>query len=175
VRTVALVPHREQWAVDFEREAAAVRAILGWELITVHHVGSTAIPGIAAKPIIDLLPVVRSLAAVDAAAAAFADRGYLFRGEHGIPERRYVVAVAPDGGHRAHIHIYPEGHPQIERHLAFRDHLRRDRSAARAYESLKLELKERFEHDRAAYQDGKAEFCQRIIAVELARSGRGRS
>jgi hypothetical protein len=96
---------------------------LGDELVVVHHIGSTSVPGLAAKPIIDLLPEARSLVLIDELTPAFERAGYVAKGENGLQGRRYFTRDRE--GYRTHnVHIYQAGDPDIERHLAFRDYLR---------------------------------------------------
>ena len=87
--TVELVPHNSRWGQEFAREALALRQALGNTVLAIHHIGSTAIPEILAKPVIDILYVVPGLAAVDAAAPRMQALGYLAKGEYGIEGRRY--------------------------------------------------------------------------------------
>jgi GrpB-like predicted nucleotidyltransferase (UPF0157 family) len=122
VREVRVVPYGPRWTDEFEREAQRLRAVFGEDLVEVHHVGSTAVPGLAAKPIIDILPVVRDINLVDALNGALAGLGYTARGEFGLPGRRYFTR--DENGVRTHnVHVYGSGDPEIERHLAFRDYM----------------------------------------------------
>src|SRR5688572_26829142 len=84
-------PYSADWPRLFESEAERLRRLLGAELVAIHHIGSTAIPGLAAKPIIDLLPVVRQIDRVDALTPAFEAAGYRAWGEYGLSGRRYFT------------------------------------------------------------------------------------
>jgi GrpB-like predicted nucleotidyltransferase (UPF0157 family) len=170
---VVLVAPRQDWADAYRREADVLTGLLGGNLVELHHVGSTSIPGIMAKPIIDILPVVRSLADVDLIEHEFASRGYLYRGEHGLAERRYVVGLAEDGHeHRVHIHMFREAHGEIARLLSFRDFLRSQPVVAREYERVKVRLQALFASDRQRYQDGKSEFCETTLRRAMGSSYR---
>ncbi len=160
-RAVVLVDPDPAWPAVFAEEAARLARVLGEALIAIHHIGSTAVPGLAAKPILDLLPIVRSLEAVDGARAALEAEGYEVRGEYGMPGRRYLVRRVP---HPVHAHAWLADHPAVARHLAFRDHLRAHPEVAAAYGALKRDLAARHAADREAYQDGKAGFIARIAA-----------
>ena len=113
---VELQPHDPAWA---ELAAAEVRQLfdaIGSSLVTVHHVGSTAIPGIRAKPILDLLPVVRDLNELDRRQADIEELGYEWWGELGLPGRRYCSKSDPSTGRRLmQLHCYLEGSPEIDR------------------------------------------------------------
>jgi GrpB-like predicted nucleotidyltransferase (UPF0157 family) len=161
---VVLESHNPEWDQVLIKEIEIIQNIFGSNLAAVHHIGSTAIPGIVAKPIIDLLPVVKSINEVDQLKNQFENLGYKYRGEFGIKGRRYIVGLKPDGlNHRCHFHIFEEEHEEILRHLAFRDYLRKNVAVAKAYESLKIELMTKFENDRKMYQSGKSEFCEKIL------------
>jgi GrpB-like predicted nucleotidyltransferase (UPF0157 family) len=154
VREVVVVPPDRGWRDAFEAEAARLRSILGENLVEIHHIGSTAIPGIAAKPIIDILPVVREIDHVDALAA-----GYRAWGEFGLPGRRYFTRE--ENGKRTHdVHVYAVGNPEITRHLAFRDYMNAHPEEARAYGRLKEKLAQEFPTNFEAYMDGKHAFVQ---------------
>ena len=159
---VLVVDHQDTWAAQFEAEAVAIHRALATEVVYIHHIGSTAVPGLSAKPIIDILPVVRDVSALDGAgAAAMARLGYEARGEYGLVGRRYFVkADSQMGTHRAHVHAYQVGHPDVDRYLAFRDFLRHQPGVAARYGRLKAGLAAQHAHDIEAYMDGKHAFLQ---------------
>lgn len=159
---VILVDHDPRWAGAAEREAARWRAALSDVIVTVHHVGSTSIPGIRAKPILDLMPVVRSLAELDARRAEVEALGYAWHGEHGLPGRRFATLHDPVTGTRiVHAHAYAEGDAEITRHLAFRDYLRAHPELAAEYEAEKRRCAERCAYDSFAYWECKCAWIQR--------------
>ncbi len=135
-----LQPHNPRWRANYATEADALRERFGITLIAIHHIGSTAIPGIAAKPIIDILIEATSLAAIDQGSAAMEAAGYEPRGAFGIEGRRYFkkVGVPPIPGF--HVHAFEHGSPHIVRHLSFRDYLLAKPEVAQAYSALKLSL-----------------------------------
>ena len=166
MREVVVVPPDRGWRDAFEAEAARLRSILGENLVEIHHIGSTAIPSIAAKPIIDILPVVRHIERVDDLAAA----GYKSWGEFGIPGRRYFTR--DENGKRTHnVHVYAAGNPEITRHLGFRDYMNAHPEEARAYGRLKEKLAREFPTDFEAYMDGKHAFVQERERRALAWKG----
>jgi GrpB-like predicted nucleotidyltransferase (UPF0157 family)/RimJ/RimL family protein N-acetyltransferase/SAM-dependent methyltransferase len=162
VQRVVLVPHDPRWAGEFEREAASVSAALGSVLTAIHHIGSTAIPGIRAKPIIDMLAVVDDLALLDERSAGLEAVGYEALGEFGIAGRRYFRKDNASGERTHQVHAFQAGSPQIARHLAFRDFLRAHPGDASAYDALKQRLAEAHPGDIAGYTDGKDAFIRDV-------------
>jgi GrpB-like predicted nucleotidyltransferase (UPF0157 family) len=167
-RRVLLVPHNIHWADEFGRESAVVAGAMGDLLAAIHHIGSTAIPGIRAKPVIDILAVVRDVGRLDERNPQWQALGYEAMGEFGIPGRRYFRKDDAAGSRTHQVHAFQAGSPQIERHLAFRDFLRAHRECALQYESLKLRLAELFPADIASYTDGKDEFIKEMDAKAAA-------
>ena len=143
----------------FEAEAALVREIIGDNLITIFHIGSTAVPGLKAKPVIDMLPVVRDVAALDGLTREFAAAGYEAMGEFGLPGRRYFRKGGANRTHQLHAYQYDAVHA-ITRHVAYRDYMRAHAEARAAYGELKASLASCFPDDIGAYCDGKDEFVK---------------
>ena len=119
---VELAPHSPAFAAIAADEAKRLKEAVGDTLVVVHHIGSTSIPDILAKPTVDLLPMVRDLAALDAHENAVRALGYDWRGEFGLPGRRYCKKDDPATGKRLfNVHFYQFDNPEVTRHLAFRD------------------------------------------------------
>jgi GrpB-like predicted nucleotidyltransferase (UPF0157 family) len=136
---VELVPHQPRWAEMAHAESARLHVVLGDVLIVVHHIGSTSIPAIMAKPIIDLIPVAADLESLDRAMPRLEMLGYECLGEFGLPGRRYCRRNNPATGKRAfQLHCYAQGWPEIDRHLAFRDYLLAHPAIAKDYEAEKI-------------------------------------
>ena len=159
---IVLAPHSATWAEAFEREASAIADALSGLSIELHHIGSTAIPGIVAKPVIDMLGIVPALEALDARADRLAALAYEALGEFGIAGRRYFRKDAPDGARTHQLHAFAAGAPEIQRHLDFRDYLRAFPAEAAAYAALKEGLAARCGSDMHAYSDGKTEFIRAV-------------
>src|SRR5918996_855966 len=155
MRKVEVVPHDPRWRDAFEAEAEQVAAALGENVVAVHHIGSTAIPNIYAKPIVDLLVVVRDIAEVDGRSSAMESLGYEVMGEYGIPGRRYFRKDNQEGIRTHHIHAFEAGSAEAERHLAFRDYMTAHPSEAQRYSDLKRKLADEHTQDIEAYMDGK--------------------
>ena len=166
---IVLKPYDPNWTVLFEAERDAMERLdRGW-FKAIHHVGSTSIPGIAAKPIIDILVALHRDEDGPACVGAMAELGHEYRGDGGIPGRHYFRKGNP---HTYHVHMWAKHHPEIARHLRFRDYLRAHPDEACTYEKLKRELAARFGSDTFSYSLAKNEFCARID--RLAKMQRAR-
>jgi GrpB-like predicted nucleotidyltransferase (UPF0157 family) len=152
-RIVEVVPYDVAWVAMYEAEAKVVRKALGRIVLEVHHIGSTAIPGMWAMPVIDILVVVRNIGEVDGRNRQMAAAGYEAGGEFGIPNRRFFTT----GGDRRthHVHVFQKGSHDIERHLDFRDFMIAHPDEAARYTDLKKSLAARFRDDIDSYCDGK--------------------
>ena len=159
---VEVVPHNPQWRDSFEAEAKHVAAALGEIVIAIHHIGSTAIPNIYAKPVIDLLVEVRDLTEVDGQSSAMESLGFEVMGEYGIPGRRYFRKDNREGIRTHHIHTFEAGSAEVERHLAFRDYMTAHPVEAQAYSELKRKLAEEHPQSIDGYMDGKDGFVKEI-------------
>lgn len=158
-RHVRVVPHDPSWSAQFRAEAEGLTALFGVEIVAIHHIDSTAIPGVSAKPIIDVLVEVREIEGIDSYNEAMIAQGYTPRGENGILGRCYYVKYA--GGMRTHhIHMFQVGSAEIEHHLAFRDYMIAHSDDAQAYGRLKEELAARFPYDAQAYSEAKRLFIE---------------
>lgn len=165
--TIQVVRYDLAWAASFDREAARILNAVGEVAIALHHIGSTAIAQTCAKPVVDMLLEVTSLAELDAKASLIAALGYEWKGEYGIPGRRYF-RLDDGAGNRTHqLHAYQAGVPDVIRHIAFRDYMRAHPLAALAYGQLKARLASDHPHDMAAYVDGKNAFVKQHEALAL--------
>jgi GrpB-like predicted nucleotidyltransferase (UPF0157 family) len=164
MRKVEVVPHDPNWENEFTIESARVVAALGENLIAIHHIGSTSIATIQAKPIIDMLVEVSSIDRVDDRNSHMQALGYECMGEFGISGRRFFRKDNAAGIRTHHLHTFEANSAQVKRHLAFRDYLNAHPETARAYSELKQQLAKQYPTDIEGYMDGKAAF---IHAIDL--------
>ena len=158
--TVALVDHNPAWQLAFEIEAARIRAALGPAMIDIQHFGSTAIPDIRAKPILDLMLGIADFDQGPLLEPALAQLGYVYVPHAGVPNDH----VFGKGLNRTHLlHVVEHGGPDWNHKLRFRDRLRADPTLAGAYESLKIGLAEEFADNRAAYTAAKRQFIDDAV------------
>jgi GrpB-like predicted nucleotidyltransferase (UPF0157 family) len=162
MRKVEVVPHNPQWRDAFAAEAKHVAAALGENVVAIHHIGSTAIPNIYAKPVIDLLVEVRDITEVDGQRAAMESLGYEVLGEYGIPGRRYFRKDNQAGVRTHHIHAFAAGSAEVVRHLAFRDYMIAHPGEAQRYSELKRKLAAEHPQSMDGYMDGKDDFIKAI-------------
>ena len=163
---IELVPSKGDWPRRFEEEAARLRAIIPPDLLLdLEHIGSTAVSGLAAKPVIDMLAIVTDLeAAKTRLVAPLEAAGYTFRDRGPDTDRLFFVkGLPPSAPHRTHhLHIMEEG-PGALKHLAFRDYLRDHPEEAGRYAALKQDLATRFRDDREAYTEAKGGYIEEIL------------
>lgn len=157
---VVIVDYSPLWPKQFETLRSRLANILGGLALTIEHVGSTAVPGLDAKPIIDVDVLLRSPDGLSSTIAALASIGYQHRGDLGIPGREAFRAPAGDSRH--HLYACPND-AEYQRHIAFRDHLRAHSREADAYAVLKRKLAAKFGEDREAYNNAKREFVESIL------------
>ena len=166
---VELVPHSPRWAELAREEGARLHEALGDALVTVHHIGSTSIPGIMAKPIVDLIPVATNLEELDARIPRVEALGYECLGEFGLPGRRYCRKTDPVTGKRAfQLHCYAKGWPEIDRHLAFADYLRAHPEIAKAYEAEKIRAAALHPDNTLDYNAAKNDWIKKTESDALA-------
>jgi GrpB-like predicted nucleotidyltransferase (UPF0157 family) len=158
---IEVVPYDPRWPKAFEEEAKKLAGALGKNCVTLYHIGSTAVPGLAAKPIIDILIVVKDIFEVDKKAKELEKLGYIAKGENGIPFRRHFHKG--DFIRTHNIHIYEEGSAEIDSHLYFRDYLREQDEKAEEYAKLKFDLAKKHPHGVIAYCEGKEGFIHKIL------------
>ena len=159
LRKIEVVPYNNQWPLLFQNEADKLAAILNEEIVGLHHVGSTAVAQLAAKPIIDILVEVHDIERIDSFNEILSQAGYVPQGEFGVAGRRFFVK-GNDINRSHHVHVFQTGHSDIVTLLTFRDYLRAHPEEAVAYGRLKQTLAQQFPTDIQGYMAGKHEFVQ---------------
>jgi GrpB-like predicted nucleotidyltransferase (UPF0157 family) len=175
---VTLSPSDPRWPSQFASEKARLAEALAPYALTIEHVGSTAVPGLAAKSTIDIIVGIYRLSDAPVCIARMQGLGYEYIAafEKDIPERRYFriqTVGAKEGEDLFHVYMVEVGSDFFERDLLFRNFLRAHPEAAREYEALKIDLAGRVGHDREAYTDGKAAFVKKT--QETARAERAKA
>jgi GrpB-like predicted nucleotidyltransferase (UPF0157 family) len=158
---ITVVDYDPHWPALFEALRAEVAKALGDLALAIEHVGSTAVPGLAAKPIIDIDVLLRSASDLSACIERLATLGYEHRGDLGIPEREAFAAPPDRPTH--HLYVCPPESREFRRHVALRNYLRTHPSDASSYAELKRSLASRYRDERSAYADGKREFIESLL------------
>ena len=158
---IVIVPYDVEWPRRFERLARVMREALGDVALRIDHIGSTSIPGLAAKPVIDIQIAVADFEPLDAFRVPLERLGYVFRAENPELTKRYFRE--PPGQPRTHIHVRREGSFSQQFALLFRDYLRVHPDVAAQYAVLKTDLAQQYRSDREAYTDAKNPFIWQVI------------
>ena len=161
-RIIEIVPYNLNWPLLFMEESRFIKQALGDNCIDIHHVGSTSIVGLSAKPVIDMIPVVKNILDVDKVIDKMVDLGYESKGEFGMPFRRFFMKGGDNRTH--HAHVFEEHNPEINRHVKFRDWMREHEGDRKLYENLKIELAQKYSTDPIAYSLNKDLFISNIDA-----------
>jgi len=178
---IVVVDYDSAWPQWFTRSAAAIREACGALVIAIEHIGSTSVPGLAAKPIVDIMPMLARFDDGFACVAPLEALGYTSRGEFGIRGRHYFVRDAGarlDRGEQddrlpEHVHVYARGADEAVRHLLLRNYLRAHPERAAAYAALKRDLALRFRDDREGYSEAKTDFILETVALARRAAAAG--
>lgn len=163
IKKIIVTPYNPEWPQIFEKEAAKILEVLGPNCTALHHIGSTSVPGLSAKPIIDMIGVVKN---PEKAIQPLESLGFTYKGEYNIPMRYYFNRSE---GIQINLHVYEEGHPDIELNLLFRNYLREHPEARDEYAKLKEDLlknKASYEKTNSSftgYNLGKDKFIRKIL------------
>jgi GrpB-like predicted nucleotidyltransferase (UPF0157 family) len=164
IEPIILEEYNPIWKSEYRKEKKDWELILDYNLISIHHIGSTAIPGIKSKPIIDILIELDSIEGLAVDEDYILENGYENKGENGI-EGRVFYQRSIDGKRKFHVHCYQYDHPQLAIHLKFKKMLLADEALAKEYETLKIKLAKKYKNDRQAYTEGKNEFIKKVIDI----------
>lgn len=159
--TFHVVDYNPDWPAWFEQESERLGQVLGDDAIEIEHVGSTSVPGLCAKPIIDILVAVESFAPLEEYKRRLEPLGYFHHSHDADSDRLFFWKGTP---RTHHLHIVEYATWEHQRHIIFRDYLRRHAAVAREYEKVKRELVTVFAADRPAYTRGKTAFIKNIMA-----------
>ena len=159
-RRVEVVSYNSNWKETYKEESEKIKNILNDIIIDIRHIGSTAIPGIKAKPVIDILVEVKNIEEVDQYNYKMKELGYEVMGEYGIPKRRFFRKGGNNRTH--HVHIFQVGNEEIERHINFKEYLITHPDNAREYSKLKEKLVNKYTCDIDNYSNGKSDFIKEI-------------
>jgi GrpB-like predicted nucleotidyltransferase (UPF0157 family) len=157
---IKMIDYNSQWPEQFEQEKRLIFEKLGNTVIELFHIGSTAVPGLAAKPVIDMLLGVEKVPPSPDTIEALQTLEYNYLGEFGVPNRHFCRKGMPM---THHLHIVTWGTQQWENRILFRDFLRTHPKAAQQYEQLKRQSAMRFPHDRAAYTNSKTDLITELM------------
>jgi len=160
-----VVEYDKNWVTLFEIEKELLAGIFKNNIIRIEHFGSTSIPELSAKPIIDIMVFVHDIKKVEQHNDEMKKLGYTAKGENGMTGRRYFVKFKDDMvNHSHHVHIYQEnGNSFINEAFLFRDYLRVNKEAREKYETVKKELAKQFYYEPLAYTDGKHDCVMEIL------------
>ena len=168
-RKIEVVDYNPAWEKEFKEESKKIKAILGKNCLVVHHIGSTSVKGMKAKPIIDMMPIVKDLSLVGEHNEELEALGYECKGEFEIPERIFYTKGGDNRTH--HIHIFADSNKKdTGRHLAVREYLKVHPETAKEYGELKVRLAEEFTYDSEGYCKGKDVFMKELETKAVAWS-----
>ncbi|MDF7761252.1 GrpB family protein [Kosakonia cowanii] len=165
MREIVVTPYDEKWPQIFKAERLLIQALLGDVVKSVHHIGSTSVPGLSAKPVIDILLEVSDINELDQYTPAMVNAGYVARGENGIAGRRYFIKGGDQRSHQ--VHAFSSGDAQIPAHLAFRDYLRKNSDIAREYAEIKRAAALLCKNDAHRYSAFKTNFIEHHLQLAL--------
>ena len=160
MRKVEVIPYKEEWSALFLEESEKIKEVYGDEIVSIYHIGSTAIPNIYAKPVIDILVEVMDIDRIDLYNKRMEQLNYEARGENGIPNRRFFMKGGNNRTH--HVHIFEKGDDEIKRHLVFRDYMIAHPEEALQYSQLKQQLAKQFPDNMEDYIEGKDDYIKSI-------------
>lgn len=163
LRVIEVVPYNPRWKEEYALEAEKIKSIIEDEIISIHHIGSTSIEGIDAKPTIDILVEVKNINNIDEYNNKMQELRYISMGEFGIEGRRFFIKGLCNRTH--HVHIFEKGSSEIRRHLDFRDYMINNPDEAKKYAELKKKLAKKHTYDSNQYANGKSDYIRKIEAM----------
>ena len=167
---ITVIEYSPLWKNKYKEESLLIRNILADNCIAIYHIGSSSVEGLAAKPIIDIMAVVRSLEIVDTVAEKFSDIGYEYLGEFGIEGRRYLRKGGDERTHQIHI-FQADDWNNIGRDVAFGAYMATDEKEREEYAKIKIELAKKYPYDIDGYCDGKENFVREMEKIAISQFG----
>ena len=170
-RRVEIAEYDPKWAMLYRNEKGKIEAAIGHVAVAVEHIGSTAVPSLGAKPVIDIMVAVRRLSDANKCVEPLRSIGYEYQPEHEdtMPERRFFRKGEPPREQHYHLHMVEEGSEFWKQHLAFRDYLRTHPEKARQYHELKEKLASEYGSDREGYTKAKTQFIESVVNEAMRR------
>ena len=171
---IVVGPYDAAWEQDFADIKTELQDALGGLALRIEHVGSTAVPGLSAKPIIDVDVVIPDASVLDAAISALRGIGYRHEGDLGVAGREAFAYEGKEHLRKHHLYVCPRDSAELKRHLAFRDHLRTHPEAAREYGRIKEEGAALYPQDIGKYIEHKSPFIEKIYTeIGVSENGKG--
>ena len=168
MRTIIVEPYNPAWSTEFEKIKEYLLPHIHDIIIDIVHIGSTSVPGLAAKPIIDFNIVIESCDIFTQVAERLRKLDYVHQGNQGIESREVFKRLVPDGFMQYHTYVSPKDSPELERNILFRDYLRQHDDVRDEYAALKMALAEKHRHDIDSYIAGKHELIIRVVELAYA-------
>ena len=163
---VTVLPYDKKWRSDFEEIKKEIQSVVGDLIIGTEHVGSTSVEGMSAKPCIDIDVIIKDYSVFGAVVNRLETIGYIHEGDLGIPEREAFAYAGKDHLQKHHLYVCPESSKELQRHIAFRNFLRKNPDAAAKYSRVKEEAARLFPDDIDKYIEYKSP-CIEEILMEL--------
>ena len=170
-RRVEIAEYDPKWVMLYRNEKGKIQAAIGHVAGAVEHIGSTAVPGLGAKPIIDIMVAIRLLSEADKCLEPLRSIGYEYQPQHEVsmPERRFFSKGEPPIEQHYHLHMVEKRSEFWKQHLAFRDYLRTHPEKARQYYELKKKLASAYGSDREGYTEAKTQFIESVVNEAMRR------
>lgn len=162
-RVVKIVPYNPKWVQEFRQIKSYLLGFIQEKVLEIEHVGSTSVPGLAAKPIIDMDAVIESRDVLPEIIGQLKQAGYKYEGDLGINGREVFQEVRGSNFIRHHLYVCTENSKAYKEHISFRDYLRADEQVMNEYAQLKRDLARRYRYDVDSYCEAKTEFIQSIL------------
>ncbi|MBO4579161.1 MAG: GrpB family protein [Clostridiales bacterium] len=169
---VLVLPYDEAWVTDFEKIRAELNVVLDGKVLSIEHVGSTSVPGLAAKPVIDIDVVIENLSIFEEVRSALDSIGYRHEGDLGISGREAFKYDGKEHLRKHHLYVCSKDSGELKRHIMFRDYLRAHPEAAEEYGRIKTEGAKLYPYNIDKYIEYKTPFIENIYEI-LSKSDKG--